>query len=57
MSNHRQKPTLAEEKALRADGFSLIAGVDEVGRGALMGPVETNILDVKAVGLFFFFTP
>ena len=39
MPNARQKPTLAEEKALRADGFSLIAGVDEVGRGALMGPV------------------
>jgi ribonuclease HII len=30
---------LAEEKALRAEGYSLIAGVDEVGRGALMGPV------------------
>jgi ribonuclease HII len=39
MPNARQKPTLTEEKALRADGFSLIAGVDEVGRGALMGPV------------------
>jgi ribonuclease HII len=37
--NTRLKPTSAEEKALRAEGFSLIAGVDEVGRGALMGPV------------------
>jgi ribonuclease HII len=36
---HRQKPSLAEEKALRAEGFRFIAGVDEVGRGALMGPV------------------
>ncbi len=36
---NRQKPTLDEEKALRKEGFSLIAGIDEVGRGALMGPV------------------
>ena len=35
----RQKPSFAEEKALQAAGFHLIAGVDEVGRGALMGPV------------------
>jgi ribonuclease HII len=39
LPNHRQKPSLAEEKALRAEGYRLIAGVDEVGRGALMGPV------------------
>jgi ribonuclease HII len=35
----RRKPSLAEEKSLRAEGFQFIAGVDEVGRGALMGPV------------------
>src|SRR3984957_5495044 len=29
----------APEQALRYDGFSRIAGVDEVGRGALFGPV------------------
>jgi ribonuclease HII len=39
LNNARQKPSLAEEKALRAEGYRLIAGVDEVGRGALMGPV------------------
>jgi ribonuclease HII len=39
VNNTRQKPSLAEEKALRAEGYRLIAGVDEVGRGALMGPV------------------
>ncbi|MGD0795333.1 MAG: ribonuclease HII [Dehalococcoidales bacterium] len=39
MNNARRKPSLAEEKALRAEGYRLIAGVDEVGRGALMGPV------------------
>ncbi len=32
-------PTLAEEKALMAQGYRLIAGIDEVGRGALAGPV------------------
>jgi ribonuclease HII len=34
-----QKPSFAEEKLLKAQGYRYIAGVDEVGRGALMGPV------------------
>jgi ribonuclease HII len=34
-----QKPSFAEEKLLWAQGYQFIAGVDEVGRGALMGPV------------------
>jgi ribonuclease HII len=29
----------AEEQSLRAEGFELLAGVDEVGRGCLAGPV------------------
>lgn len=33
------KPTFAEEKALFAQGYQFIAGIDEVGRGALAGPV------------------
>ena len=37
--NTRQKPSFTEEKALKALGYRFIAGVDEVGRGALMGPV------------------
>lgn len=32
-------PTLAEENALHAQGYKSIAGIDEVGRGALAGPV------------------
>lgn len=32
-------PTFQTEKALAAEGFSLVAGVDEVGCGALAGPV------------------
>jgi ribonuclease HII len=37
--NNLQKPTFAEEELLIAQGYQLIAGVDEVGRGALAGPV------------------
>jgi ribonuclease HII len=36
---NRRRPSLNEEKLLRARGYRLIAGVDEAGRGALMGPV------------------
>ncbi|MFC1924818.1 ribonuclease HII, partial [Chloroflexota bacterium] len=32
-------PTFAEERALHARGYGIIAGIDEVGRGALAGPV------------------
>jgi ribonuclease HII len=32
-------PTLGEENGLSMQGYRLIAGVDEVGRGALAGPV------------------
>lgn len=32
-------PSLAEERKLEAQGYRLIAGIDEVGRGALAGPV------------------
>ena len=34
-----QWPSFVEEKQLRSQGYTLIAGVDEVGRGALIGPV------------------
>jgi len=33
------KPTFTEERLLEAQGYQLIAGVDETGRGALAGPV------------------
>ncbi|OGO21341.1 MAG: ribonuclease HII [Chloroflexi bacterium RBG_16_50_9] len=39
MASTRRKPTFAEEKLLQAEGYRLIAGIDEVGRGALVGPV------------------
>lgn len=34
-----RRPTLARERALWADGRHVIAGLDEVGRGPLAGPV------------------
>ncbi len=34
-----QIPSFAEEKVLEAQGYQHIAGIDEVGRGALAGPV------------------
>ena len=37
VKNHR--PSFTEEKRLRSQGYTLVAGVDEVGRGALVGPV------------------
>ena len=39
MINNRQIPSFAEEKILEAQGYRYIAGIDEVGRGALAGPV------------------
>lgn len=42
-------PTLELEKLLFNQGFSLVAGIDEVGRGCLAGPVSIGIclVDVK----------
>ena len=34
-----QKPSFVEEERLIAQGYQYIAGIDEVGRGALAGPV------------------
>ena len=35
----KRRPTFREEEALLDRGFSLVAGLDEVGRGPLAGPV------------------
>jgi len=37
--NNLQIPSFAEEERLEAQGYQRIAGIDEVGRGALAGPV------------------
>ena len=39
VSNEQSVPDFAHEARLRARGFELVAGVDEVGRGPLAGPV------------------
>ena len=39
MANNLKIPSLTEEKMLEAQGYHHIAGIDEVGRGALAGPV------------------
>ena len=36
-------PTVRVERALMRDGHALVAGMDEVGRGALAGPVSVGV--------------
>ena len=38
----RQWPSLAHERRLRAQGISPVAGLDEVGRGSIAGPVTAG---------------
>jgi ribonuclease HII len=37
--NNSRTPSFIEERLLEAEGYRYIAGIDEVGRGALAGPV------------------
>jgi ribonuclease HII len=46
--NSQCRPSFKEEKLLRAQGYRLIAGVDEAGRGALMGPVVAGAVILPA---------
>jgi ribonuclease HII len=39
-----RKPSLRVERALQRDGYPLLAGMDEVGRGALAGPVTVGVV-------------
>jgi len=41
-----QKPTLRVERAIQRSGHRLVAGMDEVGRGALAGPVSVGVVVV-----------
>ena len=41
-------PTLLEEKKLGRQGYRLIAGIDEVGRGPLAGPVMAGAVILRA---------
>jgi len=42
----RTAPTLREERRLLRSGHALVAGMDEVGRGALAGPVSVGTVVV-----------
>ncbi|GAB3157426.1 ribonuclease HII [Myceligenerans halotolerans] len=44
----RTTPTLRTERALLASGPRLVAGMDEVGRGALAGPVSVGVVVIDA---------
>ena len=46
-------PTLDVERALLAAGATCVIGVDEVGRGALAGPVGVGVAVVNASALAF----
>jgi ribonuclease HII len=39
-----RKPSLRVERALQRDGYRILAGMDEVGRGALAGPVSVGVV-------------
>ena len=41
-----RKPSLRVERALQRDGYRLLAGMDEVGRGALAGPVTVGVVAI-----------
>jgi ribonuclease HII len=44
--------TFEKEKALQNEGYHIIAGVDEVGRGPLAGPVVTAACVIKDIADF-----
>ena len=44
MSPRSSVPTLRVERAMLRDGIRLLASVDEVGRGALAGPVTVGVV-------------
>ncbi|WP_244328494.1 ribonuclease HII [Yimella sp. cx-51] len=43
-----RKPSLRVERALQREGFVRLAGMDEVGRGALAGPVSVGVVVIDA---------
>ena len=49
MLKSRYKPSFKEENLLREQGYHIIAGVDEAGRGALMGPVVAGAVILPGV--------
>src|SRR5450756_837636 len=44
-----RKPSLRVERELQRAGHRLVAGMDEVGRGALAGPVSVGVVVIDEV--------
>lgn len=44
-----RKPSLRVERSLQREGYRLLAGMDEVGRGALAGPVSVGVVVIDEV--------
>lgn len=47
-TTRRKRPSYREESALLEDGYTLVAGLDEVGRGPLAGPVVAGAVMLPA---------
>lgn len=41
-----KRPSLRVERALQRDGYRVLVGMDEVGRGALAGPVTVGVVAI-----------
>ena len=44
-----RSPSLRVERGLQRQGYRLLAGMDEVGRGALAGPVTVGVVVIDEV--------
>ena len=44
----RPEPTLETEREFFASGARIVAGMDEVGRGAIAGPVTIGVVAIDA---------
>ncbi len=44
VAGRKTRPSLRAERALQRDGYPVLAGMDEVGRGALAGPVSVGVV-------------
>lgn len=43
-----RRPTLRVERTLQREGYAVLVGMDEVGRGALAGPVSVGVVAIDA---------
>lgn len=48
MTSSRSTPTLERERRCWQDGYAIVAGIDEAGRGALAGPVTAAAVVVPS---------